>query len=855
MLLKSLRAFAKRRRFERELEEELRFHLEMEIEKNVSRGMDPVEARYAAERAFGGVARVKEDVRALRGLSLADSLGQDIGSAVRALRRSPGFTLVVVVTLALGVGVNTAIVSVVKDVLLRPWPYAGASRVILLDRRAAPSGGDVAPLPFSVRELETYRQSSRSLESLVEYHRMPFTLLGDGPPERVDTGVVSASFFDLLGVRAILGRTFLPGEDAVGAEPVLVLGYEYWQRQHRGDPAVVGRLVEMNDRSHRVVGVLPPLPRFPERNDVFMPISSCPFRSAPSMQTSFAMRMVRALGRLRPGVSLEEASEELAAIAHRIRSEHPEAYSELERHQVSAVPLTEALVSRARPALWLLLATALSVLLIACSNVSNLHLAEFSARDRELRLRAALGADDLRIARQLAAESLLLAFGGAFLGIVLAWTVVGILAALAERLSPIDLPVGLDPAAVVFAFAIALAAGLGAGVFPAVVRARVKSSRSALVVGQVALSIVLMAGAGLCLRSLHRLESVDAGFEADRVLTLHLDLDWHRYRTGDSIRRFHSRLLADLDEMPGVSTAAMGRSVPLSGREGPDPERITTDAGERPLLDAHAVSPGYFRAIGVPLLEGRGFSDEDVPGSDPVAIVSQKAASRIGAGKTVSWAGKRYEVVGIVGDVRQYGLELEAEPSIYFPLAQLPLRVTDLVVRTEGDPRDLTESIGKAVREIDRKQAVAYITTLDDARRESVEAPRLLATLLSVLAALALAITAVGLGGSLALNVQRRSREIGIRLALGAAPRNVSGMVLRQGLSPVVAGLSIGLPAALALTGFLSGQLFEVEPHDPLTFLGVFVVLVLVSVGVCLVPARKAVAIDPISTIRMEGDC
>jgi predicted permease len=855
MFLKSLGALAERRRFERELDEELLFHLEMEVRKNVERGMDPVEARYAAERAFGGVARVKEDVRALRGFALVDSLSQDLRNALRTLRRSRGFFLVAVTTLALGVGVNTAIFRVVEDVLLRPLPYAEPSRVVLLEQRASSGGSDLTSFGFSNPELEAYRRSSPSLESLVEYHSMPFTLVGDGPPERVDTGVVSASFFDVLRVRPLLGRTFLPGEDTAFAEPVVVLGHEYWQRRHGSDSAVIGRLVEMNDRRHRIVGVLPPLPRFPEPNDVFMPVSSCPFRAAPMMETSVSSRMVSALARLRPGATIEGASRELAAVAAGLRIAHPGAYRDLERHEVSVVSLPEAVTRRARPALLLLFATAIFVLLVACANVSNLRLAELSDRKRELALRAALGADRLRIARQILAESLLLALGGALLGIVLAQAVVGALVALAERLAPIELSPALDPGALAFAFGLALVAGLGAGLAPARIFAWVKASRSVLVVGQLAASLILLAGAGLTLRSLYRLESVEAGFETERTLTLHLDLDWHRYRSESGIRAFHAKLLSSLDDMPGVATVALGRSVPLSGRDGPDPERILTADGERSFLDAHAVSPDYFRAIGVPLLEGRAFSEADDSRSAPVAIVNQAAASRIAVGSTISLAGERLSIVGMVGDVRQYGLEREAEPSIYFPLAQVPLRVTNLLVRTHGDPRDMTRAIERKVHEIDPAQAVAFASTLEEARRESVRAPRLLAILLSTFAALALAITAVGLGGSLALAVRRRRREIGIRLALGAAPADVSRMVLGQGLRLLLAGLALGLPPALALAGLLSGQLFEIEPRDPITFLGVSLVLVLVSVAVSLVPARKAVGIDPIATIRMEGEC
>ena len=637
---------------------------------------------------------------------------------------------------------------------------------------------------------------------------MPFTLLGDGVPERVDTGVVSAGFFDVLKVRPILGRTFLPGEDAVGAEPVLVLSYEYWQRRYRGDPAVVGRILEMNDRSHRVVGVLPPLPRFPEPNDVFMPISSCPFRSAPAMSTSFSSRMVGALARLRPGASVETASDEIAAIAARLRLERPEAYRDIETQQISAVPLTEALTRRARPALLLLLATAGFVLLIACSNIANLHLAELSGRSRELALRTAIGAGRVRLVRPLLAESLLLGLGGALLGIVLAWAVSGVLVALAERLTPRDLAGGLDASSLAFGFGLAIAAGLGAGAFPAILATRGRPApealrvRSGLVVAQLAVSLVLLAGAGLTLRSLYRLERVETGFETERVLTMHLDLDWHRYRRSDAIRGFQAKLLAELEAMPGVSTAALGRTVPLGGREGPDPERVLTDDGRRSFLDAHAVSPGYFRAIGAPIVQGRTFTKEDDARSAPVAIVSRSAASKIGAGKSISWAGKRYSIVGIVGDVRQYGLELEAEPSVYFPLAQVPLRVTDLVVRTEADPRALTEAIESSVHAIDPRTAVAYVSTLEDARRESVAAPRILATLFvrasppspSPLPRSASA------ARSRSSSAAARGR-FGIRLALGATPKDVSRMVLRQRLGLLLAGLAFGTSAGLRARG------------------------------------------------------
>jgi predicted permease len=852
--LRRLGALLGRRRFEAELDEEIRFHLEMEVEKNLTRGMDPVEARLAAARSFGGVAGVKEEVREHRGLALVDGLVQDLRLALRARRRTPGFTLVAISTLALGVGANTAILSVVEEVLLRPVPYADTSRVVLLERDLWPTASELGPRSFSVPELDAFRRDGRSLESIVEYHSMPFTLLEEDIPERVDTGVVSAGFFDLLGVHPVQGRLFLPGEDAVGAAPVLVLSHEYWQRRYHGDPRVVGRLVEMNDRAHRIVGVLPPLPRFPQRNDVFMPVSSCPFRSSPGTETSLTSRMVGALALLRPGATLESVSAELSASAARLRETEPEAYRDMEGDRISLVPFTEAVTGAARPALLLLFAAAGFVLLLACSNLASLHLAEVSGRSRELALRAALGADRLRIARQLLTESFLVAMGGALLGIALASVVVAALSALAENLAPIDLSGRLGTGSLYFAFGLALAAGLAPLAMAVFERVRSPRARSTLVVGQLAISLVLLAGAGLTLRSLYRLETVEAGYETERVLTLHLDLDWQRYRDAGSIRAFQSRLLAELGSVPGVAVAALGRAVPLSGRDGPDPTRIATETGERSLLDAHAVSPGYFRAIGIPLLEGRDFSAADDARSPRVAILSAAAAAELGPSRELFFGPERFSIVGIVGDVRQYGLERAAEPSMYVPLGQFPLRVTNLVVRAEGDPRELSKSIEAAVHGIDADQAVAFASTLEEARRQSIEAPRLLSSLLSAFAVLALAVTAVGLGGALALGVERRAREFGIRLALGAKPRDVSSLVLRQSLALLLAGLAVGLPAAFALAGLLSGLLFEVEPHDPWTFAAVSLVLLLVAAAVSLVPARKALAIDPLETIRLEGE-
>jgi putative ABC transport system permease protein len=864
-----------RRRFENDLDEELRFHLEMEVEKNVALGMTPRDARCLAERAFGGVARVKEDVRSFRGLSLPDALREDLRSATRAVRRSKGFSVIVILTFALGVGANTAVFGVLRGVLLAPLPYGSSERLVVLRQEADASTDRAVPLQlsFSVPEMEDYRRETTTLDALVEYHSMSFVLVGGNEPERVATGVVSADFFDVLGVKAVLGRTFLPGEDKIGAEPVLVLGYEYWQRRYRGAPDVVGRVLEMNDRPHRIVGVLPPLPKFPERNDVFMPVSSCPFRSDPKQQSTRDARMVSLIARLAPGVSLAEASADVARASARIRDQALDAYRELPGYRAEIVPVSEELTRRARPVLILLFATTALVLLIACSNVLDLTLAELSKRERELALRAAIGADRGRILRQLVSEATLLALAGGVLGVALAWAGTGILESLASRLSPRTPDVHLDFGLLAFALGVSLGVGLFLGIVPGALLGRALPSsraprsraRGLLLVGQIATSLVLLSGAGLTLKSLYRLERVDPGFETEHVLTMLVDLDWSRYRGEAAIRDFQEALLARLSATPGVLGAALGRAVPLTERAEPMPERLGLESdpnegeGSRPLFDFHAVSADYFRTMGVPLRAGRFFGDRDDAESPLVAIVNRAAADRYWPGETP--IGKRvspggddwYRVVGVVGDVRQYRLDADADAAVYFSLAQVRLRVTDLIVRTAADPLEMADTVKSIVRRIDPEQAIAFTSTLDEARQERIRAPRLTSTLLTVFAGLALLITLVGLGGSLGLSVARRSREIGIRLALGASPPNVFMQVMRHAASILGFGLLLGLPAALASSSVLSRLLFQVGPHDPWTFSIASLLVALTAFAVCVIPARRATAIDPLDTLRLDG--
>ncbi len=655
----------------------------------------------------------------------------------------------------------------------------------------------------------------------------------------------------------------------MGAAPVLLLGYDYWQERYRGDPAVVGRVLRMNDRPHRIVGVLPPLPRFPEKNDVFMPVSSCPFRSGAGLKADRGGRMLTLVGRLAPGVSLPEASADIEKATHRIRAEYADAYRDLPGYRVDVTSLDQEITRRARPVLFLLFATTGFVLLIACSNVFNLMLAQLSKRDGELALRAAIGADQRRILRQLASEATLLTLSGGALGLAIAWAATGLLQSLAARLSPRVAEVRLDSGLLGFALALSIGAGLLFGIVPGIVaRRRLQTARSSrsgvptlLVVGQLAASLVLLSAAGLTLKSLYRLERVDVGFETEHVLTMLIDLDWSRYRDADSVREFQDKLLDRLSADDGVVVAALGRTFPLGDRAEPMPGRLRIEGSSggsetsRPLLDLHSVSAEYFRTLGVPLSQGRYFDESDDASSPLVAIVNRAAATRYWPhssplGKRVSPDGEGwYRVVGVVGDVRQYRIDADAAASVYFALSQVPMRVTELAVRTVSDPLETVDTVKSVVRRLDPEQAVANTSTLDEARRERIQSPQLTTTLLATFAGLALLISLVGLSGLLGLSVERRSREIGLRLVLGASPSDVFLRVMRHAATVLGGGLLIGLPAALMSSSLLSGFLFQVEPHDPLTFSMVSIVFVLASFAACLIPARRATSIESVGDV------
>jgi putative ABC transport system permease protein len=867
---------------ERGMDEELRFHVEMETQANVKRGLPPEAARRAALVSFGGVERVKDECRDSWGVRLVETSLQDLRYGLRSLRANPGFTLVVILTLGLGIGANTAIFSVVNAVLLRPLPYASGEQLVALQQEAPAAG--IEYLGLSPLEVIDYRAASDTLDGVVEYHSMNFTLLGGVEPQRVTTGVVSWNFFDVLGVKPVLGRDFRTTDEGHQADAVLLLSHDFWRNQLGGDPGVIGRQFEMNDRVHTVVGVLPPLPPYPDANDVFMPASACPFRSRASVAENREARMLRAFGRVKAGVPLAQAKAEVGMIGERLRAQYPAAYPKV-GYRADLRPVREELIQGARPPFLALLATAALVLLIACANVANLIIARLSGRERELAVRAALGAGRSRIVRQLLTESTILALAGGALGLVLAAAGARLLSTFAARFTPRATEVSLDGSVLAFTLLVSLATGIVAGslpglpAWPRLARALGESGRTtsgpgrrrlrgALVVVQLAFSFILLIGAALTLRSLSELSRVDAGFRAENVLTMGIDLNWSSYTDKEretdreQILTFHESLAEKTKAMPGVIGVGASWTFPLNDRFSNDNsfeiEGRAVDAGQPlPQADYRSASPDYFDTIGVPLLRGRVFDPHDRVKAPAVAVLSRGLARRYWGdvdpiGQRISDdKGKTWRtVVGVVGDVRNASLDKTPKDTLYLPFLQFPGFSYTYFVRTVGDPMVLAHEVRQTVYALDPQTAVANVRTLEQVRHESIASPRLIASLLGAFATLALAITAAGLSGLIAFTVSQRTHEIGIRMALGADSPRVVRMLLRQGLSSVAIGLVLGVAGALALTRLVAGMLYGVAPTDVVCFVASGAVLVMVATLACWGPARRATSIDPQVALR-----
>ncbi|HKQ62789.1 MAG TPA: ABC transporter permease [Candidatus Polarisedimenticolaceae bacterium] len=807
---------------------------------------------------------------------------QDLRYGLRMLAKSPVFTLVAVLTLALGIGANTAIFSVVDRLLLRPLPFRDAERLVML-WEVTPEGRHQNST--SRGNFLGWREQSRSFESMAAFSDQRIGLTGDGPPEEVSVQLATPNLFHVLGVEPILGRTLTEQDARPGAVPEVVLSYGIWQRRYGGDPQTIGKLITLNGARCNVVGILPRGFEWHirQRSGTGKPAEIWAVLAMPTEGPAIRGRFLSAVGRLKPGVPLEQASAELRTIAARLERDAPEFNK---GYGAEIIPVREQFVGSVRPALWILLGAVGFVLLIACSNVANLMLARAAAREKEMALRTALGASRPRVVRQVLTESLMLAALGCLLGLGLAWWGIRALVAIGPR-DLISLEgVGINPTVLIWTLAASLLTGIVFGLAPALEATRLNVNdalkeggkgeagvdsrrsrlRSALVVAEVALALVLLASAGLLVKSFVRLQRIDTGFDTAKVLTMVVRLPDRRYSEDRQVVDFFRQATARIGALPGVAAVGMVNYLPLYGGLGcatgfTIDGRPTPPPGEEPGTNVRVTDAGYFGAMGIPLLRGRNFSDDESREARHVVLISESLARKYFAsedplGKRISVAmfdePRMTEIVGVVGDVRYDSLVDQAEPTVYFPHPELTYSFMTLAIRTAGDPAALAPPVRRELGALDPEQPVADVRTMTQVMADTVSRARFNTLLLGLFAGLATLLASIGIFGVMNYAVTLRTHEIGVRLALGAEPGRVQRLILGQGLRLTLLGLGLGLVAALVLTRLMSGLLFEVTATDPVTFAAIVLLLGAVSTIACFIPARRATKVDPMVALRYE---
>jgi len=866
-----------RARREREVAEELESHLALHIEDNLRAGMSPEEARRVALIKLGGVTLTQERYREQRGLPMLEILWQDLRFGLRMLRKHPGFSLIAVLTLALGIGANTAIFSVVNAVLLRPLPYSDPSRLVLLGNRW--NGFEFAAV--SLTEYLDYRARSTSFEELASYQQSSANLsTGAGEPERVQSASVTATLFSVLGVDAVWGRAFSPREEQSGANREALLSYGLWQRRFGGDVKIIGQSIQLNGESHIVVGVMPSGCYFPDKETELWTLMGIDLKNLGTRGNH--NRQV--IARLKSATSLAHAQAEMDVIASQFARDYPKNYPDGSGWGLSIVALHEQQVGKARAVMMVLLATTGLVLLIACANVASLMLVRAEGRKKEMALRVALGAGRWRLVRQMLIESLQLALMGSVVGLLLAnWSKNAL-----KWLDPGGIPrleeTSLDASVFGFVLGLAFLTSLIFGLVPALRAARTdvnkqlkeggslsQSSgdfrlRSLLVVTEVALATLLLIGAGLMVRSFARLLEVDTGLKAENVLTARLSLSPGKYREDHQVVGFYQQLIERLKVQPGILAAGAGSLLPFSGLDNDYDFGVEGYNSPSPELNpneqAREVMPGYFRALGIPLLQGRLLEESDGPDSPKVVLASESLARKYWGeqnplGRRIKlWGleaeGPWWTVVGIVGDVRHFGLEAETKPILYFPYTQRPKRTMSIVIRTQADPAAMANVISRQTLALDPGQPVYAVKALEQYVSDSAAVPRFRTLLLGLFAGLGVLLAAVGLYGVISYTVSQRTREIGIRMALGAHRRDVLKLVVGQGMTLALIGLALGLFASLALTRLIKDFLFNVSATDPLTFAVIALLLACVAFLACYLPARRATKVNPLTALRYD---
>lgn len=806
------------------------------------------------------------------------NLLQDLRYAFRLLAKSPGFTAIAILTLALGIGANTAIFSVVNGVLLRPLSFRDPSRLVIVAEKS--------PFPTistSYQNFVDWRDQSRSFESMEGTRSTGLSLTGAGDPELLTARMATAGLFPLLGVEAREGRTFLPEEDKAGSAPVVMLTYGLWQRRFGGSREIIGKPITLDSRPYTVVGVLPPGFQLLQPADVFVPF--VPWAVTLPDDRNWHPGII-AIARLKPGVSREQARTEMVGITKRLELQYPDYNTGT---SADVVGLQEQLVQNVRPALMLLLGAVSLVLLIACVNVANLLLARASSRGREVAIRTAMGAGRGRVVRQLLTESVLLSLGGGLLGIVFAWVSLGPLLKISAGSVPQVVPIELDRSVLVFTFVVSLITGLFFGLVPALRTAKLDLRetlnegsrgstsgpghhriRGVLVASEIALAVLLLVGSGLLLRSFFRLQDVPPGFQADHLLVADIPLSQTAYSKPEQRYQFFDRLVERAKALPGVRSAGAASFLPVSGGGSVIHFNITGHPPKTPhdyvAAGYRTVTPNYLETLGVPLLRGRMLTPADNDKAPAVVVINASMAAkyfpnenplgkRLQLGATPDKDVPTMEIVGVIGDVRP-GLGVDPQTEMYLPYRQadliLPVFQLSVVLRTAADPQLQTAALRSALGEIDPNQPLVRVRTMEENMAATVAQPRFRTWLIGIFAAVALVLAAVGVYGVMSYTVTQRTSEIGIRVTLGAQPEDVFKAIVGEGLRLALAGVAIGTVAALALTRLLQSFLFGISAYDPITFLGVAMLLTMVAAAASFFPARRATLVDPMVALRYE---
>ena len=809
---------------------------------------------------------------------LLENIKLDIGYAFSRIIAQPKTSLIIILTLALSIGATTAIFSIVNGLMFQATPFKDSEQLVILQQQDINNDQQFG---FSASELTDYQNQSNTLEEIAEYHNMTFTMYGHDEPVRVRTGIVSSNFFQLLDVTPILGRTFTDAEDDIGAEPLLLLTYEFWQQQFNGSNDVINQTVEFNNRSHKIIGVLPHFPQFPDVNDIYMTIPSCPWRSSEHALSNRQMRMMSSFGKMKPGTSLVETSQEFANIAGQLQTSYPEAYRDNSDISAQALSLHEELVRTSRPYLYTLLATTLLLFLIATANVSNLTLSLHAKRKREFAVRASLGASKARIAQLLLTESIMLSLTGGVLGLLLAYMGLDALKGFANQFSTLASEISIDLNVMLFSLVISIIAGLIAGLAPSFSNINLvtalkeggKSSystnhgwlRNSLLVCQFALSLTLLVTAGLTIKSLQNLQNIDAGFATNNVEIAQLDLNWSTYQDNQQRWQIAQQIIQQVRSLRYVESAALAMTYPsdieaanfnrirqalrLDDRDF-NPEDVLNNAFIRP------VSDGYFSTIAGQITSGRDFDENDDQQSPSVIIINQSLADtlwpnesaidhRISLDNGENW----FTIVGISKDMLDHGNIETNRLEVYVPFAQSPTNHVAVMAKVSSN-QSFNSDFKAIVKTLDSRQPFSKFESLQQAVDNAISLQRFLAQLLTLFAMIALVITISGVSGVISYMVTIRTREIGIRMAIGANKSSIVMLILVYGLKLVAIGLAIGLVAAFLSGSWLQDQLFNIQAIEANIYLLTTFVLLTIAIAACLLPAWRASSIAPIKALK-----